>query len=335
MTLADIVALVMLAALILYTLTGGADFGGGVWDLVAFGPRARDQRRLIEKVISPIWEANHVWLILVVVMLFTGFPTAFAIATTALHIPLTLMLIGIVLRGSAFVFRHYGPPDRDVQKRFGRVFAIASTFTPVLLGMTIGAITGGEIHADGGTVTSGFLAGWLGAFPLLLGLFTLSLFAFLAAVYLTGETDDAALREDFRWRACVAGVLVALFALASGLAAGPGTLHFSEALLHSWWSWPLQIATGLAAVGAFAALVMRRFQLARVLAAAQVALIIAGWGLAQRPFLIAPDVRIAETAAPEATLRLLLGALGLGALILFPSLFWLYRVFRRADRDRP
>ena len=115
----------------------------------------------------------------------------------------------------------------------------------------------------------------------------------------------------------------------------PCSSHFSEALLGSWWSWPLQIATGIAAIAAFAALILRRFQLARVLASAQVVLIIGGWGLAQRPFLIAPDVRIAETAAPTSTLRLLLIALAAGALILFPSLFWLYRVFRRADREQP
>ena len=129
MTVADWVALVMLGALVFYALGAGADFGGGVWDLLVTGPRAAEQRRLIERAIGPIWEANHVWLILVVVLLFSAFPPAYAAASVALHVPLTLLLFGVVLRGSAFVFRHYSADDAVAQHRWGRLFAIASTDT--------------------------------------------------------------------------------------------------------------------------------------------------------------------------------------------------------------
>lgn len=313
MNVNDLVAAVMLAALVLYALTGGADFGGGVWDLLATGPRAAAQRTLVEEAIAPIWEANHVWLIVVVVILFTAFPAAYAAASTTLHLPLTLMLLGIVARGSAFVFRSYSG-DSQAQRRWGRLFAIASTVTPLTLGIVLGALTG---------------AAWLGAFPFAVGLFALAQFAFLAAVYLANEAKDAALQGDFRRRALGAGIAVGACALGVVLLAGAAGTHFRRALLHSWWSWPLQLAALACAVGALVTLYARRFRLARGLACAQVTLVVVGWGLAQHPYLLAPDVTIDSAAAPERTLRLVLLVLGVGSVALLPALAWLYRVFKR------
>jgi cytochrome d ubiquinol oxidase subunit II len=325
--LPDLLAFIMLLSLVLYVLLGGADFGGGLWDLFARGPRADAQRRLIEQAIAPVWEANHVWLILVVVLLFSGFPRAFAVAATALHIPLSLMLVGIVLRGSAFTFRHYG--EGAGARRWGRVFAGASVLTPVFLGISLGAVSAGEIRVREGLVEGGFLAPWMGLFPLAVGLFALALFAFLAAVYLTCEAEEVALQDDFRRRALGAGLAVGVAALLGGLSAAGEAAHFKDALVHSRWSWPLQIATGLAALGALGTLWQRRYRLARALAVCQAALIVLGWGLAQRPYLIAPDVTIAGAAAPAVTLRLLVGALVVGALVLVPSLVVLLRVFKQ------
>src|SRR5262249_7605848 len=149
-------------ALCLYFLLGGADFGGGVWDLLARGPRAEAQRRAIAAAIGPVWEANHVWLILVIVVLFTGFPAAFAAISVALHIPLPLFLVGVVLRGSAFAFRALDMSGDAGQRRFGLLFSIASTIAPVLLGMIVGALVSGNIRVAAGTVVTGFVAGWLG-----------------------------------------------------------------------------------------------------------------------------------------------------------------------------
>ena len=329
--MSTLLATVMLAALTVYALGAGADFGGGVWDLLAAGPRAGKQRALIEQAIGPIWEANHVWLILVVVLLFAGFPTAYAAASVALHVPLTLMLLGMVLRGSAFVFRHYSAgenvDDARAQLRWGRVFAVASTITPIFLGVVMGAVTAG-IRFSGGVPEAGFFGAWLGAFPFAVGLFALTLFAFLAAVYLTNECEGA-LREDFRARALGAGVAVGVMALACVLAVGARAPEFRRALTGSWWSWPLQLATAAVAVGALASLWVRHFAAARILAALQVVLILAGWGAAQRPYLIAPAFTIESAAAPPATLAALLWALGVGSVTLFPSLAWLYRVFKR------
>src|SRR5262245_9729994 len=138
-----LIAVVMLASLTMYSLFGGADYGAGVWYLVAFGPRAEGQRGLIDRAIGPVWKANHVWLILVVVLLFTAFPPAFAAVTTTLHAPLSLMLIGIVLRGSAFTFHHYDDSEHR-RRRLGRAFAIPSVATPVFLGTVVGALAAGR-----------------------------------------------------------------------------------------------------------------------------------------------------------------------------------------------
>jgi cytochrome d ubiquinol oxidase subunit II len=328
------VAGVLMAGLNLYALGAGADFGGGVWDMFASGPRQRAQRDTIVHAIGPIWEANHVWLILVIVVLFVAFPVAFAAVGTALHIPLTVMLIGIVLRGSAFAFRSYGGEDDAMQRRWGRTFAMASVVTPVMLGVCAGTVASGAIRVRDGRVTTGFVSSWLAPFPFAIGFFTLALFAFLAAVYLTLETDDPELRNDFRRRALLAAVAVGVMALVSFILSGSGAPSIRRGLAQEWWSLPFQATTGLVAVGAIATLWARRFALARVLAMTQVTLILWGWGLAQFPFLIEPDLTFESAAAPASVLRPLLAALAAGAVVLGPSLAYLFRLFKGVQYPR-
>lgn len=321
MSLAESLAATILVSLTAYALLGGADFGGGVWDLVASGPRKEQQRRLVAQAIAPVWEANHVWLILAVVLLFTCFPAAFARLAIALHVPLTLMLIGIVLRGSTFMFQSYGGGGR-------RVFAYASLLTPVLLGVSVGAIASGATGVPaGGTFVEGYVRPWLTPFAFAIGLFALACFAFLAAVYLTVEARDGQLQEDFRRRALVAGIIVAANA-AIGLLLSPQAPMVQRGLLATRWAALLHLLTGVAALLAFGALWRRRYRVARVAAAAQVALILWGWGLSQYPYLLPPDLTIADAAAPRVTLELALIALIAGAIVLFPSLFYLFKVFK-------
>lgn len=309
------VAGIILVALTAYVLLGGADFGGGIWDLLADGPRKTRQRELIAHAIGPVWEANHVWLILAMVLLFTCFPRAFARIAIALHVPLTLMLIGIVLRGSAFVFQVYGGGG-------GRVFAIASLVTPVLLGMCVGAVASGAIGSAAGipgeTFYALYVAPWLTSFSIAVGLLTLTCFAYIAAVYLTLETTDPALQADFRQRALVSGVWLLMMAgLALALAPHRNVLDHR-----------LGVLMGVAALAAFWALWQRRYRLARVAAAAQVGLILWGWGVAQYPYMLPPDLTIAGAAAPRRTLELVFIAVGVGAVVLFPSLYYLFKVFK-------
>ena len=330
--LPEIIAGVVAVALNAYVLTGGADFGGGVWDLFASGERRERQRELIAESIAPIWEANHVWLIVVVVVLFTGFPSAFSMLGTVLHIPLTIMLIGIVLRGSAFVFRSYGPYGRN---RWGLAFAIASVITPLLLGTIIGSIATGAA-ADASAKIAGaasfgevFVRPWAAPFPAAVGFFALALFAFLAATYLTVDAEQAELQEDFRIRALAAAAAVLVCAaLALGLAhsAAPRVaMGVVGGLL-------IQAATASAAISAIAALWLRRYRLARIAAAAQVSLILWGWMIAQYPYLIPPALTIRAAAAPAGTLRLLAVGLAGGAVILLPSLQYMWRTFKTKSR---
>jgi cytochrome d ubiquinol oxidase subunit II len=321
-----IIAGLMAGALVLYALLGGADYGGGVWDLLATGPRAREQRRLIADAMAPVWEANHVWLILVLVILFTAFPPAFAAIGTALHIPLTLMLIGVVLRGTAFTFRHYDDQHDQVQRRWSLIFSIASIITPILLGVSVGAVVSGRIRSPG--AGGSFISPWFAPFPFAVGFLALALFAFLAAVFLTVEAKEAELAEDFRMRALWAGIAVFVTAGAALLLARRGAPMIWEHLLKGHWALPLQLATAAVAVGAFAALWLRHYRLARGLAAAQVSLILIGWATAQYPWLVVPEHTIMSAAAPESVLRPLLVALGIGALVLAPSVYYLMKVFK-------
>jgi cytochrome bd ubiquinol oxidase subunit II len=336
--LETIIAGVMVGSLVLYALLGGADYGGGVWDLFAFGRRAREQRELIADAIGPVWEANHVWLILVVVVLFTAFPPAFAVIATALHIPITLLLIGIVLRGTAFTFRTYDVQRDDVQRRWSLVFSIASIITPILLGTILGATASGTIRVENHAVTSGYFSSWLAPFPLSVGFFALALFAFLAAVYLTVEAEQRELKhnetaprklsEDFRLRAILAGVAVGLLALTVFILAGSGAPAVRAGISRTWWALGLHFFTAIFAVSAFLTLLTRRYKLARMFAAGQVTLILLGWAFAQYPNLVEPDLNITAAAAPPITLELLLAALAAGALLLFPSYYYLIRVFK-------
>ena len=336
LTLPNVLAALVMVSLNAYVLFGGADFGGGVWDLFATGERRERQRELITHAIGPIWEANHVWLILVVVLLFTCFPPAFADLSITLHIPLALMLIGIVLRGSAFTFRSYGSEQNASQKRWGRVFAIASLVTPVLLGVCIGAIASGrvgstmELGPPGGSATFNelFVAPWLTPFSFGVGVFALALFAFLAAVYLTVEADDEMLRDDFRRRALWAALVVFVAAFVVLVIALITDVHVMVGLTSSTWAIPFHIATGVAAIWTIRELWTRRFRMARVAAAAQVTLILWGWALGQYPFIVPPTLTIGAAAAPPRTLNLALWAASIGAALLFPSLVYLFRVFK-------
>ena len=336
-TMPVIIAGIVVVSLNAYVLLAGADFGGGVWDFFARGERGAKQRTLIADAIGPVWEANHVWLILVVVLLFTCFPSAFAALSITLHIPLLIMLVGIVMRGTAFTFRTYDSQRDQVQRRWSRVFAVASLVTPVILGVCVGAIAAGGVQGEraagfaSATFHASYVAPWLTGFAFAIGVTTLALFAQLAAVYLTVEARDPELQDDFRRRALVAQAVTLTAALAALLLARRDAPNLSEGLLEGWHAIPLLLAVAGAATWTAWSLRRRRFRSARLGAAAQASLILWGWPLAQYPYLLPPDLTIAQAAAPSTTLRLVLIALGLGALVLFPSLAYLFRVFKSTE----
>lgn len=331
--LIDLAAGTALIGLTAYAVLGGADFGGGVWDLFATGPRKDAQRAAIAHAMGPVWEANHVWLIFVIVVLFTCFPNGYGPLGIALFVPFHLALMGIMLRGAAFVFRAYGTKAPGTSSGgpstswWGTVFGIASVITPFLLGLAFGTVTEGGVRIDeAGNVSAMTAPHWLSPYAVGCGLLALSTCAYLAAVYLTVETDGA-LREDFRLRAIIAGTTTAALALLVLLFSWHEAHWFFRQLV-SPRSMPV-LAAGLACFGASAwAVFGRRYRWSRVFAAGEIVFLLLGWGLAQQPYLVYPDMTLQRAAAPAPTIAFMLASLPVGGLFLVPSLVLLFRVFK-------
>ncbi|HEX2972176.1 MAG TPA: cytochrome d ubiquinol oxidase subunit II [Tepidisphaeraceae bacterium] len=326
--LAYAAAALALVGLMAYAILGGADFGGGVWDLFATGPRKHQQRLAIAQAMGPVWEANHVWLIFVIVVLFTCFPYGYAPLGVALFVPFHLALVGIMLRGASFVFRGYTQQREQMggSPGWGVVFGTASVMTPFLLGCAFGAVTAGGVEViEGRVIVTGWLP-WLRPYSLGCGLLALSTCAYLAGVYLTWETEGD-LREDFRRRAIVAGTTTA------GLALGVLVLAYWQAnwffaQLTSPRAWPVLLAGLFFFIASAWAVFSRRYALSRVFAAGEIVLLLAGWGLAQQPYMLYPSLTLTQAAGPAATIKFLLATLPVGAILLVPSLWYLFKVFK-------
>ncbi|MGE3910654.1 MAG: cytochrome d ubiquinol oxidase subunit II [Chloroflexota bacterium] len=324
--LPEIVGAVAIAALLAYAVLAGADFGGGVWDLLARGPRAAEQRARVAEAMGPVWEANHVWLIFLIVLLFSCFPAAYSTLSVAFFAPFHLILIGIVLRGAAFVFRSYGYATGGAGVTWGHIFGGASVITPFLLGACLGAVSNGHIRVENGQLQPGSALAWLDPLALATGALSLALCAYLAAVFLTLETTGE-LREDFRWRA------LGVWVVAGVLSIGTLLLTYQEAprlweALTSARAAPAVLAGVILAPASAWAMLRRWYRTARVLSAGQVVLLLIGWALAQWPFIIYPDITLHAAASPPATLRFVLWTLIPGLGLLLPSLWLLFAVFK-------
>ncbi len=327
MNAADLLLVVMVGGLTAYALLAGADFGGGVWDLLARGRDAADQRRLISASLGPVWEANHVWLIFVLVALFSGFSTAFGVVGSTLALPLLAALVGIVLRGSAYVYRAYGGGAAGPDHLWGHVFAVASTITPFALGVTGAALATGDLSEDDPTrpLTN--------PFGLVCGLFAVTVTAFLAAVYLCRDAAASSATEHLvpglRRRAL--GGALAAGALAAVLL--PLLWSHAPVVAHRFGerSVPFAVASASGGIAALILLWRRRFTAARLAAGLAVAGVLWGWAAAQYPDLVVGRATVASSAAPEANLRALLIAIAAGMAVIVPSTVLLLRLFSRPD----
>src|SRR5580693_993003 len=326
----------MWASVTVYALLAGADFGAGAWDLLSgrTGPGAR-RRALIEHAIGPVWEANHVWLIFVLVLMWTAFPPLFAAVSSTLYIPLTLVALGVIARGSAFAFRK-AVTEVWQQRIFGAAFAFSSRVTPFFLGAVAGGVASGRVPpgvARGNVVTS-----WLNPTSVLSGALAVVAGMYLAAVYLTADARRSGqpdLAAEFRRRALAAGVVAGLLAVA-----GLAVVHADAPRLFTGLTGralPLVALSGAAGVASLALLAARRYLLVRVSAALAVAAVLWGWGAAQYPHLLpgAPGLTVAQAAAGQATLEATTISVGVGIVLLVPSLAWLFLLFQRSERQPP
>jgi cytochrome bd ubiquinol oxidase subunit II len=332
MTLPEVVLAVTWVGVTMYALLGGADFGAGFWDLVAGGAHGgARQRSLIEHSIGPVWEANHVWLIFALVMLWTGFPSAFAAIMSTLYIPLTAVAFGVILRGAAFAFRK-AVPELWLKRLFGACFAASSVITPFFLGTVAGAVATGRVPP--GTARGDPISSWVNPTSLLGGVLAVGVCSYLAAVYLTNDarrTGDQHLTEWFRVRAVAAGLAVGLVALG-----GIGILRTDAPRLFEGLTGralPLVVGSALFGAASLFLLVRRRLVAVRLTAALAVVAIIWGWAAAQYPYLLDPDLTIAQAASSRAVMQAVLVSLAVGSLLLVPSLALLFVLFQREHTE--
>ena len=323
------VAAILVVVIAAYALFGGADFGGGIWDLLAGGTRrGAAPRRLIDEAITPVWEANHVWLIFILVLLWTAFPPAFAAIMTALFVPLSLSLLGIVLRGVGFAFRHTAERLR-MQQLTGALFAASSLITPFFMGTAVGAVVTGQIpvHPAGND-----LAAWTSPTAILTGFLFVAACAYVSAVFLVLEArqrGDRDLMAYFSLRATAAGVVTGALAGGTFAELSVSSPHVFARLTGI--ALPLVAVSIAAGIAVLAMLWLRWYNalLLRATAALAVAAVVWGWGLAEYPFLFPTSLSLAAGSAPNAALVAEFVVAGLAVLLVAPGFAVLYLLQQR------
>jgi cytochrome d ubiquinol oxidase subunit II len=328
MTAADRIAAVLWLGTMLYAIFGGADFGAGVWDLLAGGsPRGAAQRDLIDRSMGPVWEANHTWLIFDLVILWTAFPGAFAAIMSTIYLPLALAAVGIVLRGSAFAFRKVSHRLTG-HRAFGLTFSLSSVVTPFFLGTVLGAIASGRVPPAGNGDPIG---SWLNPTSIALGLLAVAAGAYIAAAFLAADArrTTPALADAFRRRTLGAGVVAGGLAIAGLVVLRVDAPSLFDGLTGS--ALPLVLASVVAGSVSLVLCLVGDGRWTRPFAVAAVATVVLGWGVAQYPLLLPPDLTIAAAAAPDGTLSALTVITIAAAAVIGPSLaalFWLQQQSR-------
>ncbi|HTI13424.1 MAG TPA: cytochrome d ubiquinol oxidase subunit II [Dictyobacter sp.] len=331
MSIAFVALIILWWALMVYAVLGGADFGAGVWDLFALGRNAEKQHDLINHALGPVWEANHVWLIFLIVGLFSVFPTAFSVLSIALFLPFSIVLIGVVLRGAAFVFRYYAVDTEGFfAHSWSRVFSATSLITPFFLGISAAAVASGQLINSSGIPDATDVSSMTTPFALVIGLMSIVLCATIAAIYLVVEAHDTEkdehLTASYRLRAIIAGAVTAVLG-ALGLA-----LSISEAPM-LWQGMvaraiPLIVVTMVLGLATAVSLFFNHYRLARILIILETVFMLATWGLSQYPYIVPPRFTIANSANESSVIQALVIGIIVGLVFLLPSLYYLFSVFK-------
>jgi cytochrome d ubiquinol oxidase subunit II len=325
--MSNLAAVVLFIGVVAYAVLGGADYGAGFWDLTAGGAeRGREPRHLVDQSLAPVWEANHVWLIFCLVMLWTGFPGAFAAIMTTLYVPLGLAALGIVARGSGFAFRKV-LVTTEQQRLVGAAFAVSSVLSPFFLGTVAGGIASGRVPTAG---HGDPVSSWLNPTSLLGGALAVLACAFTAAVFLSAEArrrDEPDLERWFRRRGQVTAIVTGAVALA-GIAIlrsdAPRLFHglLTRGLV-------FVVLSGACGLGALVLVNRAAPRLIQALAVTAVGAIVVGWGVAQYPYLLGTHLSIARAAAPTATLVALTVVAVAAVLLVVPSMALLFVLQQR------
>jgi len=327
-TSTDVVLVVLWIGITAYAVLGGADFGGGLWDLIAGGAeRGRRPRDLIDRAITPVWEANHTWLIFDLVVLWTAFSPAFAAVMSTLFVPLTFAALGIVLRGAGFAFRHVSE-RLEAQRAFGAMFAVASVLTPFFMGTVVGAVASGKVtpSTDGDEAWSS----WTGPLPLLVGVMFVVTSAYVSAVFLVHEArreGDAELERYFRTRALIVGVVGGVVAAAGVVVLHADARYVYDGLVGK--ALPLAILSIVCGTAALVLLAVRETRFVRGVAVLAVAAVVWAWGVAQRPYLLPKTLTVDQAAASSGTMNALLVIFVAALLVIGPSLGLLFVLSQR------
>jgi cytochrome d ubiquinol oxidase subunit II len=326
MLLADLALAVLIVALTAYAVLGGADFGAGFWDLTAGGAeRGARLRGLVKQSMGPVWEANHVWLIVILVVMWTCFPHAFGPVMETLYVPLFLAAVGIIFRGAAFALRGEAATIGEA-RALGATFALSSLMVPFFLGCAIGAVASGQVPAAGDSTEP--FSSWTSSTSIFIGLLAVASGAYIAAVFLAADATRAGMPDlvtAFRKRALGAAVVAGALAIA-GLAVVNSDAPDLYDGLTSGLGLVMVIASGLAGLVTIALVWQSRFEIARYTAAVAVGTILVGWAAAQRPDFLPGQLTFEDAAAGDVTMIATLVAIALALAVIVPSLVWLYRL---------
>ncbi|HEY7045354.1 MAG TPA: cytochrome d ubiquinol oxidase subunit II [Nocardioidaceae bacterium] len=327
--MSDVAAVLLFAAVTIYAVFGGADFGAGFWDLVAGGAHRGDRpREVIDHAVAPVWEANHVWLVFTFVVLWTCFPEAFESITLTMFVPLTLAALGIVLRGASFAFRKAVFSTRE-RRNFGAVFAVSSVLVPYCLGAVAGAVAAGRIPAGGEAGDP--WSSWVNATSVLAGVLAVSLAAYLAAVFLVWDArrlSDEVMVAYFRRRAVAAAVVAGVVASAGLFVLHDEATYVFDGLMSR--GLPLAILSVIAGCAALVLLRRDSHVVARPAAVLAVVALVVGWGVAQWDYLLPTTLTISDAAAPDGTITAVLVAAALAAVLIVPAFVLLYVLDQRS-----
>jgi cytochrome d ubiquinol oxidase subunit II len=326
--MSTVIAVVLLLALVTYAVFGGADFGAGFWDLTAGGPdRGERPRHVIEQAIGPVWEANHVWLIFIFVVMWTSFPEAYASITLTQFVPLTLAALGIVLRGSSFAFRKTVVTIR-YRRIFGAAFASSSVIVPYCMGAVAGGIASGRVPAGGEAGDP--VDSWINPTSILVGVLAVAASAYLSAVYLVwdarrmGEPDMV---TYFRLRAMGTAVVIAALGVVSLFVLHSDASYLFDGLTST--ALPFVILSAVCGVVALVLLLRDAARGARLLAVVAVASVVVAWGVAQWPYLLPESLTVSVAAAPSGTLQAVMVAVVLAVVIVLPGFALLFLLDQR------